>query len=139
MDATDILIPAPGDFAAWRPSSDAAIAVDWDGTCKDTMVPKWTRGFNLAVTEVWPGLRPHQKEVDEVCYQVNLVDETAGVPRFMALKIMMERWKKMGLPVPDLGRFCEAVDEVERSGAKQGVETYEKLRARFGYDDSPLR
>jgi len=137
---TDILIPESGDFEAWEATRDVCIAVDWDGTCKDTMVPKWTRGFNLAVPEIWPALRPYQPRIDEVCYEVNITEEaTAGVQRFVALKIMMRRWAEMGLPVPDLERFFAAVDAVEQRGEKHGVATYERLRAEFGYDDSPLR
>jgi len=137
---TEILIPSSGDFDAWTQAHETCIAVDWDGTCKDTMVPKWTRGFNLAVADVWPALGPHQREIDEVCYRVNIVEpETAGVQRFVALKAMMERWQAMGLPVPDLSRFFAAVDRVERAGEKHGVETYRRYQKEFGYDDAPIR
>ena len=137
---TDILIPAPGDFDAWQAAHPACIAVDWDGTCKDTMVPKWTRGFNLAVPDVWPDLKPHQKAIDEVCYRVNIADpETAGIQRFVALRVMMGLWREMALPVPDLERFFRAVEHVEARGETHGVETYRTYQARFGYDDSPLR
>jgi phosphoglycolate phosphatase-like HAD superfamily hydrolase len=136
---TDIPIPKSGDFAAWQKSSDACIAIDWDGTCKDTMIPKWTQGFNLATTEVWPELKPWQKEIDDICYQVNLVEPTAGVQRFVALKIMMARWREMGLPTPDLSRFFAAVERVESKGEKHGLETYQRLQKEFGYDDAPLR
>jgi len=139
-DSTDdILIPETGDFDAWERTSDVAVAVDWDGTCKDTMVPKWTRGFNWALTEIWPQLKPHQKVIDEVCYRVNMVDDTAGVQRFVALMIMMREWARMGLPVPDLEKFFRAVETVEETGERHGVATYRKYRAEFGYDDSPLR
>ncbi|MBN2582300.1 MAG: hypothetical protein JXL80_04470 [Planctomycetes bacterium] len=137
---TDILIPASGDFEAWPKTSDVCFAVDWDGTCKDTMVPKWTRGFNLAVTEVWPQLKPHQKEIDRVCYDVNITDPaTAGVQRFVALMIMMRKWGEAGLPVPDLSKFFAAVEHVEACGEQHGVATYLKYRQEYGYDDSPLR
>jgi len=135
----DILVPASGDFDAWRRDHPACVAVDWDGTCKDTMVPKWTRGFNLALPKVWPQLAPFQKQIDEVCHQVNLVDETAGVQRFVALKIMMGKWAAMGLPAPDLSRFFRAVEDVEARGEKHGVETYRRLQAQYGYDETPLR
>ena len=89
----DVLIPESGRFDAWPKVHDACIAVDWDGTCKDTMVPKWTKGFNLAIPRIWPQLAPHQEAVDEVCYRVNLVDDaTAGVQRFVALRVMMRIW-----------------------------------------------
>ena len=137
---TDILIPNSGDFEAWAKSSDVCLAVDWDGTCKDTMVPKWTEGFNRAVTEVWPELKPHQGEVDRVCYEVNITDPaTAGVQRFVALKVMMDKWKAAGLPAPDLARFFAAVETVERKGEQHGVETYKRYQGEFGYDDSPLQ
>ena len=136
---TDVLIPDTGDFDAWEKSHDVVLAVDWDGTCKDTMVPKWTRGFNWALTEIWPALKSHQDVIDATCYRVNMVDDTAGVQRFVALMIMMREWKTMGLPVPDLERFFDAVETVERTREKHGVATYRKYQARFGYDDSPLR
>jgi len=137
---TDILIPASGDFDAWPARHATCIAVDWDGTCKDTMVPKWTRGFNLAVGDVWPALAPHQEAVDEVCYRVNIVDPaTAGIQRFVALKVMMGLWRDMGLPVPDLSRFFRAVERVEARGETHGAETYRALQAEFGYDESPLK
>jgi phosphoglycolate phosphatase-like HAD superfamily hydrolase len=137
---TDILIPASGDFDAWPRTSDVCLAVDWDGTCKDTMVPKWTQGFNLAITDIWPQLKPYQAEIDRTCYEVNIADPaTAGVQRFVALTIMMQRWAHQGLPVPDLSRFFAAVQHVEASGEQHGVATYVKYRDRFGYDDSPLR
>ncbi len=87
---SDILVPQSGDFDAWPREHPTCIAVDWDGTCKDTMVPKWTRGFNRALTEVWPALKPHRDAVDRVCYDVNIRDpETSGVQRFVALVVMM--------------------------------------------------
>ncbi|HOI54650.1 MAG TPA: hypothetical protein PLP01_05340 [Phycisphaerae bacterium] len=136
----DILIPASGDFEAWPRTSDVCLAVDWDGTCKDTMVPKWAQGFNLAITEIWPQLKPHQAEIDRTCYEVNITDPaTAGVQRFVALMIMMQRWAHQGLPVPDLSKFFAAVQHVEASGEQHGVATYVKYCDRFGYDDSPLR
>jgi len=135
---TEMVIPASGDFDAWAQRHPACVAVDWDGTCMDTMVPKWTRGFNLAITEVWPALAPHQKAVDDVCWQVNLVEPTAGVQRFVALMHMMRRWRSMGLPTPDLEKFFRAVEHVEKSGEQHGVATYRKHQARFGYDDSPF-
>lgn len=135
----DILVPASGDFDAWPGDHPACIAVDWDGTCKDTMVPKWTRGFNLAIPEIWPRLAPYQKQIDEVCCQVNLVDDTAGVQRFVALKIMMGKWAAMGLPAPDLDAFFRAVRDVEARGEKHGIETYRRLKSQYGYDDTPLR
>jgi len=137
---TDILIPKSGDFEAWERSSNTCLAVDWDGTCKDTMVPKWTQGFNRAVTEVWPELKPHQGQIDRVCYEVNITDPaTAGVQRFVALKIMMGKWAEAGLPVPDLSKFFAAVEHVQQTGEQHGVETYLKYQSQFGYDDSPLR
>jgi phosphoglycolate phosphatase-like HAD superfamily hydrolase len=135
----DILIPSSGDFAAWPRSHDACIAVDWDGTCKDTMAPKWAKGFNLAIPQIWPQLAPYQEAIDRVCWQVNLVEETAGVQRFVALKIMMARWAAMGLPVPDLSAFSQAVEDVIRRGERHGIDTYRRLQAQYGYDDSPLR
>lgn len=135
----DILIPASGDFTAWEKTSDYCLAVDWDGTCKDTMVPKWTQGFNLALTEIWPALKPHQDVVDDVCYKVNMLEDTAGVQRFVALMIMMRRWAGMGLPVPGLAAFFRAVEAAEERGDQHGVATYQSLQAEFGYDDSPLR
>ena len=135
-----ILVPESGDFGAWSRRHEACIAVDWDGTCKDTMVPKWTRGFNLAIAQVWPQLASRQKRIDDVCYDVNLVDDrTAGVQRFVALKIMMGRWAAAGLPVPELDAFFRAVDDVEARGDTHGVETYRRLQGEYGYDDSPLR
>lgn len=103
------------------------------------MIPKWTQGFNLALTETWPALKPHQDVIDDICYNVNMVEDTAGVQRFMALKIMMLRWRAMGLPVPDLDAFFKAVDRVEASGEQHGIATYRRYQAEFGYDDSPLR
>ena len=136
----DVLIPESGCFDAWPKEHDACIAVDWDGTCKDTMVPKWTTGFNLAIPRIWPQLGPHQDAVDEVCYRVNLVDDaTAGVQRFVALKVMMRLWAGMGLPAPDLERFFAAVEDVDARGEKHGVATYRRLMGEYGYDDSPLR
>lgn len=139
MIPSDILIPASGDFGAWPKAHPHCLAVDWDGTCKDTMVPKWAKGFNLAIPQIWPALAPYQKEIDRVCWQVNLVDETAGVQRFVALKIMMGKWAAMGLPVPDLSRFAQAVDDVSTRGEKHGIDTYKRLQSQYGYDDSPLR
>ena len=137
---TDILIPAAGDFNAWAADHETCIAVDWDGTCKDTMVTKWARGFNLAITDTWPQLKPHRATIDKVCHEVNLVDpSTAGVQRFVALKIMMGMWAEMGLPVPDLSAFFAAVDHVESTGEQHGVETYRKYQKQFGYDDAALR
>jgi len=135
----DILIPAPGDFEAWEKSSDCCIAIDWDGTCKDTMVPKWIKGFNWAITDIWPELKPHQKIIDQICYDVNLVEETAGVPRFVALKIMMKQWGSAGLPVPDLKAFFKAVDYVEKRGEQHSVSLYKELQSKFGYNDDPVR
>ena len=135
---SELVIPSSGDFVAWTKLHPDCIAVDWDGTCMDTMVPKWTRGFNLAVAEVWPALRPYQKEIDDICWKVNLVEHTAGVQRFVALMHMMRRWKAMGLPAPDLENFFRAVEQVEKSGEQHGVATYQKYRQRFGYDESPL-
>ncbi|NLF32072.1 MAG: HAD hydrolase-like protein [Planctomycetes bacterium] len=136
----DILIPAAGDFDAWPRRHACCLAVDWDGTCKDTMTAKWRRGFNLAITRIWPSLAPYQAQVDEVCFQVNMVDEaTAGVQRFVALTIMMERWAARGLPVPDLGTFARAVADVEARGEQHGTATYRRLQAQYGYDDAPLR
>jgi len=137
---TDILIPGSGDFEAWEKSSDMCLAVDWDGTCKDTMVPKWTQGFNRAVTEVWPQLKAHQDQIDRVCWEVNITDPaTAGVQRFVALKVMMGKWKAAGLAVPDLAKFFAAVEMVEAKGEQHGVQTYKKYQAEYGYDDSPLQ
>jgi phosphoglycolate phosphatase-like HAD superfamily hydrolase len=135
---SEMVIPASGDFGAWAKRHPACVAVDWDGTCMDTMVPKWTRGFNLAITEVWPALAPHQKEVDDICWKVNLVEHTAGVQRFVALMHMMRRWRSMGLPAPDLEKFFRAVEHVEASGEQHGVATYRKYQSQFGYDDSPF-
>jgi len=138
-DKTDtILIPDSGDFEAWERSSNCCIAVDWDGTCKDTMVPKWTQGFNLAIPEIWPELKPHQEIIDKVCYDVNLVEETAGIPRFVGLKVMMKQWGAMGLPVPKLEGFFKAVDHVEESGEQHNVHLYRKLQSQFGYNDDPI-
>ena len=134
-----LIIPASGDFDAWPKRHPHCIAVDWDGTCMDTMVPKWTRGFNLAITEIWPALAPYQKEVDDICWKVNLVEHTAGVQRFVALMHMMRRWKAMGLPAADLETFFRAVEQVEKSGEQHGVATYQKYQSQFGYDDAPLR
>jgi phosphoglycolate phosphatase-like HAD superfamily hydrolase len=135
---TDILIPASGDYSAWPKGHDCCIAVDWDGTCKDTMVPKWRAGFNLAIPKIWPALAPYQKEIDRVCWDVNLVEETAGVQRFVGLTIMMARWKKMGLPAPDLSAFTRAVQDVSARGEKHGIDTYRRLQSQYGYDDTPL-
>lgn len=132
-------MPESCDFEAWRREHDVCVAIDWDGTCKDTMVAKWTRGFNVAMTQIWPELRPYQQQVDDVCYRVNIVEETAGVMRFVSLKLMMKRLESMGLPVPDLERFFRAVDAVEQRGEMHGVETYMRLQKEFGYDDSPIR
>ena len=134
----DILVPASGDFAAWPKGHPHCIAVDWDGTCKDTMVPKWRAGFNLAIPKIWPALAPYQKEIDRVCWDVNLVEETAGVQRFVGLTIMMARWKKMGLPAPDLSAFTRAVQAVSARGEKHGIDTYRRLQKEYGYDDTPL-
>ena len=137
---TDILIPASGDFDAWPRGHACCLAIDWDGTCKDTMTAKWRHGFNLAITRIWPALEPYQERIDEVCYQVNLVDEaTAGVQRFVALTIMMERWAADGLPVPELGAFARAVADVEARGEQHGTATYRRLQGEYGYDDAPLR
>ena len=136
----ELHIPECGDFDAWPMGHGACIAVDWDGTCRDTMVPKWTRGFNLAIPRIWPELAGHQQAIDEVCYRVNMVDPaTAGVPRFVALKIMMGIWSDMGLPAPDLSAFARAVEAVEATGGSHGAATYRGLMAECGYDDSPLR
>jgi phosphoglycolate phosphatase-like HAD superfamily hydrolase len=135
----DILIPSSGDFEAWPKAHEVCIAVDWDGTCKDTMVPKWTRGFNWAIPKIWPALAPFQKEIDRVCWDVNLVEETAGVQRFVGLTIMMARWKAEGLPAPDLSAFTRAVADVTSRGEKHGIDTYRRLQSQYGYDDSPLR
>jgi len=135
-----MLIPDPGAFDAWPKGHDACIAVDWDGTCKDTMAGKWTRGFNLAIPRIWPELADHRQVIDEVCYRVNMEDPaTAGVPRFVALKVMMDLWSGMGLPTPDLAGFAAAVDAVESAGGSHGAATYRNLMAEYGYDDSPLR
>jgi phosphoglycolate phosphatase-like HAD superfamily hydrolase len=131
-------IPRSGDFHAWPKAHDIAVAVDWDGTCKDTMVPKWTRGFNSAFTRIWPALLPHQAAVDKACWDINLVEHTAGVPRFVGLKLIMARLASQGLPVPEVSRFVAAVDFVEKTGEKHAMETYRRLQARFGYDDAPL-
>ena len=137
---SDILIPSSGDFEAWPKGSACCVAVDWDGTCKDTMTAKWQRGFNLAITRIWPELAPHQGAIDAVCHRVNLVDEaTAGVQRFVSLKIMMAEWAALGLPTPDLAPFFRAVDDVEARGEQHGRVTYARLQAEYGYDDSPLR
>lgn len=137
---TDLVIPTSGDFEAWPKTHPACIAVDWDGTVKDTQVPKWTQCFNRALTRIWPGLAPHQDQVDEVCASVNLTDPaTAGVPRLVALKIMMAIWAERGLPVPDLANFCRAVDHIEAGGGKHSTDAYRRLQAQFGYDDSPMR
>ena len=104
------------------------------------MTAKWRHGFNVAITRIWPRLAPHQQRIDEVCYRVNMVDEaTAGVQRFVALKIMIEKWAAMGLPVPDLSAFCRAVNDVEARGDQHGTGTYRRLRAEYGYDDDPIR
>lgn len=134
-----ILIPESGDFDAWEKTHNVCLALDWDGTCKDTMVPKWTQGFNWALTETWPALKPHQEVIDDVCYKVNMLEDTAGVQRFVALMIMMRRWAGMGLPVPDLETFFKAVEAVEVRGDQHGVTTYQALQAEYGYDDAPLR
>jgi phosphoglycolate phosphatase-like HAD superfamily hydrolase len=134
----DILIPASGDYAAWTKSSPYCIAVDWDGTCKDTMVPKWTKGFNLAIPQIWPELAPYQEQIDKVCWDVNLVEDTAGIQRFVGLTVMMARWGEMGLPVPDLSAFTKAVQDVSARGEKHGIDTYRRLQAQYGYDETPL-
>ncbi|MFW6146230.1 MAG: HAD family hydrolase [Planctomycetota bacterium] len=137
---TDILIPASGDFDAWPRRHACCLAVDWDGTCKDTMTAKWQHGFNLAITRSWPALEPYQAEIDEVCRRVNMIDEaTAGVQRFVALTIMMERWAARGLPVADLSAFARAVADVDARGDRHGTATYRRLQAAYGYDDAPLR
>jgi phosphoglycolate phosphatase-like HAD superfamily hydrolase len=136
---TDILIPSSGDFGAWSKLHDSCIAVDWDGTCKDTMVPKWTKGFNLAIPQIWPQLAHHQEAIDRICWLVNIEEESAGVQRFVGLAIMMKRWAAMGLPVPDLSAFSRAVEDVSARGEKHGIDTYRRLQAQYGYDDSPLR
>lgn len=137
---SEMVIPTSGNFDAWSAAHAACIAVDWDGTVKDTQVPKWTKCFNRALTDIWPELAPYQKDVDEVCARVNLYDPcTAGVPRLAALKIMMTIWAGKGLPVPDLSKFFAAVDQVEARGESHSVETYERLQPEFGYDDSPIR
>jgi phosphoglycolate phosphatase-like HAD superfamily hydrolase len=134
-----ILIPQSGDFDAWTRTHDAALAIDWDGTCKDTMGVKWRQGFNLALPKVWPALGPHQREIDEVCYRENLAPGAVSAQRFLMLRKMMGMWKEMGLPVPDLAAFFHAVDQVERAGQSHGVDTYRRLQSEFGYDDSPMR
>ena len=134
-----IVIPQSGDFDAWKRSHDAAVAVDWDGTCKDTMGVKWKQGFNLALPRVWPALVPRQREIDEVCYRENLAPGAVSAQRFLMLRKMMGMWKQLGLPVPDLSAFFRAVEEVEGSGLSHGVATYRRLQGRFGYDDSPMR
>lgn len=134
-----ILVPSPGDYSAWTKKHDIAIAVDWDGTCKDTMGIKWKQGFNLAVTKVWPALAPFQKQVDEICYRENLAPGAVSAQRFLMLRKMMGMWKGMGLPVPDLAKFSKAIDHVEQLGQSHGTETYRKLQGQFGYDDTPMR
>jgi len=134
-----IVIPQPGDFDAWKRSHAAAVAVDWDGTCKDTMGVKWKQGFNLALPKVWPALGPYQRQIDEVCYCENLAPGARSAQRFLMLRKMMGIWKQMGLPVPDLSAFFRAVEQVERSGQSHGVATYRRLQGEFGYDDSPMR
>ena len=137
---SELVIPTSGDFEAWPKTRDVCIAVDWDGTVKDTQVPKWTRCFNRALTEIWPELAPHQGQVDAVCAEVNLTDPaTAGVPRLVALKIMMGRWADMGLPVPDLSAYFKAVDAIEATGGQHSVEAYEALQGKYGYGDAPMR
>jgi phosphoglycolate phosphatase-like HAD superfamily hydrolase len=134
-----IVIPQSGDFGAWKRSHDAAVAVDWDGTCKDTMGVKWRQGFNLALPRIWPALAPYQREIDEVCYRENLAPGAMSAQRFLMLRKMMGMWKEMGLPVPDLAAFFRAVEEVERRGESHGAANYRRLADRFGYDDSPMR
>ena len=136
----DIIIPIPADFESWPKTHDTCIAVDWDGTCKDTQMPKWTKCFNRAMTDIWPQLKPFQKQVDHVCYRVNIADpRTAGVQRLVALKFMMPMLRSMGAPAPDLAKFVAAVDHVEAAGEQHCVATYRKYQPRFGYDDAPLR
>jgi soluble P-type ATPase len=134
-----ILIPQSGDFEAWKKKHDRVVAVDWDGTCKDTMGVKWRQGFNLAMTRVWPALAPYQREIDEVCYRENLAPGARSANRFLMLGRMMVMWKEMGLPVPELGNFCRAAEHVEESGLSHSVETYRGLMGRFGHDDSAMR
>jgi len=70
-------------------------------------------------------LKLHQGEVDRVCYEVNITDPaTAGIQRFVALKVMMGKWRRTGLPTPDLSEFFAAVEMVERKGKQHGIETY---------------
>jgi phosphoglycolate phosphatase-like HAD superfamily hydrolase len=118
---------------------DAAVAVDWDGTCKDTMGVKWRQGFNLALPRIWPALAPYQREIDEVCYRENLAPGAMSAQRFLMLRKMMGMWKEMGLPVPDLAAFFRAVEDVERRGESHGTANYRRLAERFGYDDSAMR
>lgn len=134
-----LIIPAPGDYNAWPKSHDAAVAVDWDGTVKDTMGIKWKQGFNLAITTVWPELKPHQKQIDEICYRENLAPGSHSAQRFLMLRKMWPMWAAMGLPMPDLNKFFAAIEQVEQSGASHGTATYRKLQPQFGYDDSPMR
>lgn len=134
-----ILIPQSSDFDAWERSHDAALAVDWDGTCKDTMGAKWTQGFNLAIPRVWPALAPYQQQIDEVCYRENLAPGAVSAQRFLMLRKMMGIWKQMGLPVPDLSAFFRAVEHVEQTGQSHGVATYRRLQSQFGHNDSPMR
>lgn len=134
-----IVIPKSGDFDAWKASHDVAIAVDWDGTCKDTMGVKWRQGFNVAIPKIWPALAPNQSAIDEVCYHENLAPGAVSAQRFLMLRKMMGLWQKMGLPVPDLSAFFRAVEQVERAGQSHGVDTYRRLQPQFGYDDSPMR
>jgi soluble P-type ATPase len=134
-----ILVPQPGDFDAWKKTHDAVVAVDWDGTCKDTMVAKWTKGFNFAITRVWPALAPHQKKIDEVCYQQNLAPGAVSANRFLMLRKMMGMWKQAGLTTTDLSKFSKALDHVQQAGLSHSTATYRKLQGQFGYDDAPLR
>jgi hypothetical protein len=134
-----IVVPAPGDFSAWPKLHDAVVAVDWDGTVKDTMGIKWRQGFNLALTQVWPALKPYQRQVDEVCCRENLAPGARSAQRFLMLRKMMGMWEGMGLPVPDLSVFGRAIDHVEQTGQSHGTATYAKLQGQFGFDDSPIR
>ncbi|GEM_PF-6085265 len=134
-----IIVPPSGDFNAWTRVHPALLAIDWDGTCKDTMSAKWRQGFNLAVPKVWPALTPYQDRIDELCYQLNLAPGAVTANRFLMLRRMMNIWKDEGMPVPDLAGFPKAVEHVESSGLSHSVNTYRSLMDRFGFDDAPLR
>ena len=103
------------------------------------MVPKWTQGFNRAMTLVWPQLAPFQAAVDKACFDINLIEPTAGVARFVALKLIMQRLAEQDVPIPDMTAFNRAVDEVNRTGDKHAADTYRRLQKQFGYDELPVR